>query len=43
MKRDGGPRAKLARLLREAIKKAEELAEPDFAEIVHDVFFRGQV
>jgi hypothetical protein len=36
MKRDGSRRAKLERLLREAIKEAEELAEPDVAEIVRD-------
>jgi len=37
MKRDESPRAKLARLLREAIE-AEELAEPDVAEIVRDAW-----
>ena len=36
MKRDESRRAKLERLLREAIKEAEELAEPDVAEIVRD-------
>jgi hypothetical protein len=34
MNRDTSSRAKLARLLREAIKEAEELAEADVAEIV---------
>jgi hypothetical protein len=36
MNRDTSARAKLARLLREAIEEAEELAEADVAEIVRD-------
>jgi hypothetical protein len=34
MKRDESRRAKLERLLREAIEEAEQIGEPDIAEIV---------
>jgi len=36
MKRDESRRAKLERLLREAIEEAEQIGEPDIAEIVRE-------